>query len=73
MYMSAVELIISMYCENCLFNGPQPMTEKEAAYNLKEYRETDGIVFPDYVTPALFSKTWNIYYKKDMEKGVEKA
>ena len=65
--MTAVEFITGMYCDSCLYDGPQAMTEENAAHNLQQYRE-EGLQVPPTVTPRLFARVWNIYYKKDIAK-----
>lgn len=68
--MTQEYLVQSMYTENSLYNGPEPMTEADAAYNLLCYRDVDGIDIPEGLTPLRFCFLWNQLYKNDMtEKG----
>lgn len=65
-YMTGAEFIQYMYEDNCLYSGPEPMTEDEAAYNLDCYRTIDKLDVPATVTPKIFTAIWNLLYKRDM-------
>lgn len=66
--MTAAEFIVGMYCDACTYDAPQPITEADAAYNIREYR-ADGIPIPPFVTPRLFAKVWNTLYERDIARG----
>lgn len=64
--MTGREFIESMYIDNCWSNGPEPMTEEDAAYNLECYRTVDDLDIPPTVTPKTFTFVWNRLYQIDM-------
>lgn len=64
--MTGAEFIAAMYENNCWSNGPEPMTEDDAAYNLDCYRTVDKLDIPRTVTPHTFCAVWNLLYKRDM-------
>lgn len=67
--MTGREFIESMYISNYYENGPEPMTEADAAYNLECYRTVDHLYIPPTVTPKIFTFIWNRMYQNDMKKG----
>lgn len=68
--MTGSEFIISMFCDDWTFNDPHPITEEEAAYNIKCYKE-EGLPVPVSVTPVLFARVWNLQYQKVTKGGTK--
>jgi len=56
--MTAVEFIVTAFCDECTFNEPHTITPDEAAVTIKAWKE-EGFTVPATVTPKLFSMVWN--------------
>ena len=65
-YETGAQFVAAMYEDNCWSNGPEPMTEEDAVYNLDCYRTVYRLEIPPTVTPRRFCAIWNLLYMRDM-------
>jgi len=69
--MTPADFVQAMYEDACWSNGPETMTEEDAAYNLDCYHTVDHLDIPARLTPRLFAAIWNLFYTRDVRQTWE--